>query len=387
MSTLRYNVKSVLFRRVTALGIIFCIMVAVFVTAATSMLIEGVIRVFTGHGSPGAVIVLAKGTTQEFGSSIPLERARRAMAASGVKTDSNGERLASAENVQLLNLERRDGSGATNVVMRGIDAPGYRLRPSLQIVEGRGATPGTDEGVVGKKIAEEVRGVALGESLRFSGSTTLTIVGVFSDNGSTTESEILASPELVAKGFGVEGHVSEIRALLASPNEFDTFRSAMEEKSIDLAAMRQVDFDEQHARDIRGLVIFIGGVVGFMLSLASILGALVGMHGAVSARIREFGTLRALGFSAGAILRGVMLEVALLSTLGAIAGTLAALALIPVRFSLMGPNWASVVLRFEPSPSAFLYAFLNALVIGFLGAAIPAGRAVRVSPIEALRSR
>lgn len=389
MGTLVYNVRSVANRKVTSAAIVLSVMLAVFITAATSMLVRGIERLFVSQSRPESVIVLAKGTEQEFGSGVSAASLRLLLALPQVRRGADGTPLASAEIMQLLNLERSDGSGGTNVVLRGLDESGYRIRPRLKVTAGRLPKIGSDEAIVGSAIAGRVRGLDLGQELKFGKSASLKIVGVFTDGAqgvhSSTESEVIADSAFVQSAFGSEGIVSSVRLDLVSADAFDAFRAAAEERPIQLSAMRLQTFEQKQAGMLSTMVSVLGAVIGTLLTVAGVFGALVGMHGSISARTREFGTMRALGFSRGAILRGVLTEAILLATLGAVLGAGAALCLLPVRITMMGPNWASVVLQFQATPAAFVAATLNALLIGLFGASLPAVRALRIPPTAALR--
>lgn len=384
MNTLSYNVRSVWNRKVTSLCVTLSIMVAVFITAATSMLVAGIQGLFVGKAGPTAAIVLAKGAEQEFGGAIANASKSALLGLPQIRKTADGTPDASPEAMQLLNLERTDGSGGTNVVIRGLDTAGYRIRPSLRIVSGRMPKPGTNEAIVGTKIAGRVRGIALGEQLRFGTKNDLVIVGVFADD-SAAESEIFADLNFVQAAFGTTGYVSSVRVELNSGADFAAFERAVADKPISAKAMRLRAFEEKQAGTLTGLVSFLGIALGALLSVAAVFGALVGMHGSIGARTRELGTMRALGFPRGTIMRGILVEALVLALSGAVLGAIGALALTPVQVPMMGPNWASVVLRFQPTPMAFVAAIVNALVIGLVGALMPALRALRIAPTQALR--
>jgi len=122
----------------------------------------------------------------------------------------------------------------------------------------------------------------------------------------------------------------------------------------------------------------------WIVSLISVavggLGVLNTMLMAVSERTREIGTLRAVGWSRGRVLRMVLAEGMLISTVGGLvglaAGSLGAEVLI---------QWAPRGLDTRYSLLHFAQGFAIAMVLGFLGALYPAWQASRLSPIEALK--
>jgi putative ABC transport system permease protein len=123
-----------------------------------------------------------------------------------------------------------------------------------------------------------------------------------------------------------------------------------------------------------------------IFSLGAMLGAMITMYASISSRQREVGTLRALGFPRRSILASFLLESAIISIIGGVAGCAASLALSLVRFSMLNmKTWSEVVFTFHPTPRTLGGAFVAAVVMGVLGGFLPALRAARLSPIEAMR--
>jgi putative ABC transport system permease protein len=118
------------------------------------------------------------------------------------------------------------------------------------------------------------------------------------------------------------------------------------------------------------VVLLIGGLMIFTT-----------MMGAVVERTKEIGVLRAIGFRRSHIIKGLMLEVIVLSGIGGLlgwaAGALSAWALLPY-FSQTG-------LPFEVNPAVGAVAVLAALMIGAVSSIYPTLRASRLDPTEAVR--
>ena len=114
-------------------------------------------------------------------------------------------------------------------------------------------------------------------------------------------------------------------------------------------------------------------------------------------RVREFGMMRAVGVSPGRIFRLVMLESVLLSAIGVVIG--AALALPGIEYMsnhpilITDPELSAVMRAFEIDPvipfelkrSHFFATPVAILVIALVAALLPALRASRGQPIDALR--
>ena len=103
-------------------------------------------------------------------------------------------------------------------------------------------------------------------------------------------------------------------------------------------------------------------------------------------RRREVGTLRALGFSRRTILSSFLLESIVLALIGGAGGALGSLAMGMVKFSMMNFNsWSEITFSFDPSAGIVLGSLLAGGMMGVLGGLLPALRAARTSPVEAMR--
>jgi putative ABC transport system permease protein len=118
-------------------------------------------------------------------------------------------------------------------------------------------------------------------------------------------------------------------------------------------------------------------------SLASMLLAAVGIYGllaySVSQRTREIGVRVALGAEPGSITRMVVASGARMVVAGAAAGLAAALALSGLMKSLLFGIGPRDPLTFIAAPAIFL-------TVALVAAYVPARRAAKVSPMEALRT-
>jgi len=119
------------------------------------------------------------------------------------------------------------------------------------------------------------------------------------------------------------------------------------------------------------LTVFIGGVI-----------VMNTMWMTVMERTREIGVLRAVGWPRGRIMRMILIEATGVGVLACIVGTLAGLVLAEI--STLLPVTSQFVRPVYDLPP-FLLASTVAIVLSLLGAAIPAMRATRISPAEALR--
>ncbi len=125
------------------------------------------------------------------------------------------------------------------------------------------------------------------------------------------------------------------------------------------------------------LTLAVGGIAAISLAVAGILIMNV-MLVAISQRTAEIGLLKALGALPGQIQILFLAEAALLSLLGASAGL--ALGLLAVH----GLGWLYPAVPFAAPAWAVAAALATAVVTGLLFAIVPARKAARLDPIQAL---
>jgi putative ABC transport system permease protein len=131
---------------------------------------------------------------------------------------------------------------------------------------------------------------------------------------------------------------------------------------------------------VERLTRFSAAVSAVVLAIGSLM-IFTTMMGSVVERTKEIGVMRAIGFRREHIIKGLMIEVAVISVtggvLGWLAGMLASWAVLPYFAEGAG---------FEISPLLALASVLAALVIGAVSSFYPAVRAARLDPAEAVRA-
>jgi putative ABC transport system permease protein len=379
----QYNARSLLVRKVTTLATALGIALVVFVFAGALMLGD-VSRVLAAAGRPDTVIILRKGSDAELSSAIGNDYL--GLFRGPAQVSQAGGVI--GEIIVVVIADHIDGSGSSNVLVRGTPPEGIAFRPEIKIVSGRAPKPGTNEVIVGSGIAGRFKGLSIGGSLDLRRNRPLSVVGVFSADGGTYESEVWGDLDYVRNALGRQAVVSSARVRLTSPAEFDAYRQAIEtDKRFAMKVMRESDYNEKQSQATASFLKTMGVIVAVLFSIAAMLGAAITMNGAVAHRTREIGTLRALGFSRPSILTAFLLEAILLAALGGLIGSALVLLLSAfVSFPVINfQTFSEIVIRFHASPAVFAKALIFSGVMGLIGGLFPAIRASRVSPIEAMR--
>ena len=135
------------------------------------------------------------------------------------------------------------------------------------------------------------------------------------------------------------------------------------------------------------LINILGTVIGSIMAIGAVFGALNTMYAAVATRAREIATLRALGFRGTPVVVAVMLETLLLALLGGLLGAaIAWLFFNGYTVSTLGQNFSQIVFQFRVSPELLWTGLKWALGIGLVGGLFPALRAARLEVATALRA-
>jgi putative ABC transport system permease protein len=378
-----------LVRKTTTIATALGVGLVVFVYASAEMLSAGVVKTMTSAGRTDNAMVLRKGSDVEMASSIELPTVNLVLAAPGVKRDTTGAALGSGEIVVVIAQEKLGGQAGqvSNVLVRGVTEMALKVHPEVRVTDGRPPQPGTDEVMIGRGLVGRFAGMQIGSSFELKKNRPVKVVGVFEAGGASFESEVWAGIDTARSSFGREGLVNSVAVRLDSPSKFDTFKAAVEnEKQLQLDASIETKYYERMSEGPSQFIGVLGAVISFFFGFGAILGAVITMHAAVAQRQREIGTLRALGFSRGSVLFSFLLEAVLLSVAGGIVGILGALAFGARKISMVNwMTWQEVTFAFDPDPALLLKALVVGAVMGLFGGALPAIRAARISPVDAMR--
>ena len=380
------NLRAIPQRLGTSSVIVVGIAGVVAVLVSVLAMAVGFHKTVSNTGRPDRAIVLRGGSQAEINSSISRDNALTVLDAPGLKKDSNGKPIGSAEIVTIVNLPKISDGNDSNVTLRGVGPQAFALRPELKLVAGRLFQPAVRELIVGKSAAQQFRGLTLGSKLSFRESD-WTVVGIYETGGDAHESELMADSETVLSAFRRLGFQS-ITVLLDSPAAFDTFKDALTTNpTLTVDVKREPEYYAEQSKQLTKLLNFLAFFVGGIMAVGAMFGALNTMYSAVSARSLEIATLRAIGFGALPVVISVFVEALLLSLLGgAIGATLAWVFFNGNTVNTLGANFSQVVFRLTVSPSLLIFGIVLACLIGIAGGLFPAIRAARLPVAAALRA-
>lgn len=134
------------------------------------------------------------------------------------------------------------------------------------------------------------------------------------------------------------------------------------------------------AETVERLTRFFAIVAVIVLSIGALM-IFTTMMGSVIERTREIGVLRAIGFRKAHIIKGLIIEVAVISVIGGLVGWAAGMAASWVAL----PYFAETDIVFELQPQLAIAAITAGLLIGIVSSFYPIIRASRLDPSEAVR--
>ncbi len=387
MIPIQYNVRNLVVRKRTTLAAAFGLALVVFVFACAQMLGNGIRKALGRTASPDVAIVLRKGSDAELSSGIEESQVNLVLA-HAIQVGASKKPAGVGEVVVVVLLEKLGTTGVSNVTVRGVPEGVLAFRPSVKVIEGRAPAPGADEVLIGASLRGRFRGLDLGQSFELKKHRPVKVVWLFADEGSSFESEVWADVDTVRQSFGRQGYVSSIRVRLDSPSRFGAFKALVEQnRQLGLVATREADYYEKQSEMSAQLLTVLGTLIAVFFSIGAMIGATITMNAQVSGRQREIGTLRALGFTRSNILVSFLLESIMLALAGGVVGAAASLAMKAVHITMLNANtWSEIVFAFEPTPDIVVRSVALAAFMGIVGGFLPALRAARVSPIEAMRT-
>jgi putative ABC transport system permease protein len=382
------NLRSLPQRVGTSLVIVIGIAGVVGVLISVLAMSTGMIRTMKNSGREDRAIVMRNGSASESGSALPRDATRLIEDGVGVRRDADGKPIVSAEAVRLINLYKKSDGAEVNAAIRGVGPRALALRPELKVIAGRMFTPAVNEVIVGKSAHAQFKGLNVGERITTRGAT-WTVVGVFTTTGDSHESELMTDAETLIAALQ-RGGFQSMTVMLESPAAFQKFKDSLTSNpALAVDVSREREYFEQQSKTISQLISIVAYVVGGIMAVGAIFSALNTMYSAVSARLREIATLRAIGFGSTAMIISVLAEALLLALVGgAIGAVLAWLFFNGYTVSTSGGGPAAGQLVFELSVDAQLIALgvAWACVIGLLGGLFPAVRAARLPVATALRA-
>ena len=380
-----YSLRNLWTRKLTTALTAGGMALVVFVFASVLMLAQGLKKTLVETGSPGNAVVMRKGALTEIQSGIDRDQADIVATSPYVADGADGKLLLAKELLVLITLPKK-GGGISNLAIRGTGPESLELRPQVKLVAGRMPRPGSSEIAAGIRVAKLFKGAGLGSTLYFA-MRHWKVVGIFDAGATSFSSEVWGDADQLMQAFRRQAYSSVIFRL-RDPSLFGRFKRGLEgDPRLTLQAMRENAYYAKQSEIMAKFLNILGISLSIIFSMGAIIGAIITMYAAVVTRPREIGTMRALGFARGSILRAFMAESLLLGLFGGLAGLFFASFL--QFFTISTINWqtfSELSFSFTLTGGIIWRAIAFSLIMGFTGGVLPAFRASRMNIVEALRA-
>ena len=354
----------------------------VFVFCTVVMLNRGLEETVVATGEGDNLIVTRRGAGTEVQSSITKSQAAIVSQFKGIM--SSPDPMVSFETVILINLKKKKGS-TSNVVIRGLQSAGIKLRKNVEITRGRYFKEGSNEIIVGRAIAKRFTGLEIGQNINFGGES-WRIVGFFKTDNNGFESEMWVSNDVLMQAFQRQTYSTVLFQLQDSSYAEKIAKQLDDDIRLPLNGKFERQFYEESSKALSNFISILGTTLTIIFSIGATIGAMITMQAAVMNRKSEIATLRALGFFKHQILLAFLFEAFVLSFFAGVFGLFMASLFSNVEFSTSNfQSFSELAFRFSFDMYVVLTGMALSIFMGIVGGLIPSIYATKIKITDALR--
>ena len=365
-TVLGVNLKGLFDRKGLVAATMLCVALVVATLLGLDALNQGLRKTLAQSGDPNIALIMRGGSQAEINSVITREQLDILRSAPDVGA------VSPEVNLVVDGYRHEDGERA-NISMRGLTDTGVALRRGAGLLDGRWPEVGAPELVIGAKIADGYRGMEIGDSIEFA-SAVWTIVGHFETDGSIFESEIWADLTAVQNLFDRANTVQSVRAKINGPEELAALAAYSDsDPRLQLSVKAEAEYYAAQAARTSELAQYLAWPLAILMAIGAVIGAINTMLSSVASRAAEIATLRVIGYRRFAVFNGLMIECVMICLFAGLLGAAASYLLLDgLTASTLGGGITRIGYALEFTLSGFVQGIILAVVIGVLGAVIPA---------------
>lgn len=394
--------RNLLARKVRLVLSGFAIVIGIAFVAGSLVFTDTMSKSFDGviKGGTPDVVVRPAGSGDDANAQID-NRTISAQSLKKLSTADGAERAdGSIESMSLFVVDKNGklvgGTGAPTISFNYNDLPSITGEPALQITQGR-APQGKNEIMLDEATAQEA-GYDLGDTVSMVSSgdqpkRSATLVGTaeFGGGGLAGASLILfdtpTAQQLFLDGKDAYNSIGLTAAKGVSQDELRDNVAALAPRGVEVVTGDDVTKEAED--DIGQIINVFSAVLLVFAAIALVVGTFLIINTfsiLVAQRSRELALLRALGASRRQVTRSVLGEAFVIGVVGSTAGLLAGFGLaagLKALFAQFGLDLSQTALVFRPRTAVAAYAV--GILVTMFSAYLPARRASRIAPVEAMR--
>jgi putative ABC transport system permease protein len=326
-----------------------------------------------GVGRPDRAMVMKSGPQ----AAITQANAGVIADAPGVKKTVTGRPIISGSVSATVSAQKKSDGREVFLQVTGIGTEGLALFPEIKLLNGRMFQPGKFELIAGKNVSKLFTGAEIGKQVDLPQGN-WTIVGTF-ESGNSLEGGLLTDSETLGSALRQPAY-RDVAVMLDSPASFENFRRSLATNpALAVEVVRETAYLRRFSFSNFTIIAY---VIGAIMGLGAIFGAINTMYATVSRRQIEIATLRAMGFGGLPVMVSILAEAIGLAMIGVAIGALFAWSMFNGNLHSFGSF--SFTLMVTPGMAARSAIF--AAVLALLGAFFPALRAARQPIATALRA-
>lgn len=245
-------------------------------------------------------------------------------------------------------------------------------------VNGSKFEEGSKQAIMGKQYAE-LHNVSVGDNISAFGEE-FEIVGSFETGGVLTDSGVYVSLDTLDEITGADGRVSQIVVKTDEGVDDSAVAKKIEDNYENLTTITSEEMASM-MDNVIGILDAVSLAISGLAIIVGAIGIVNTMVMSVYERTKEIGVLKSVGWKSSKILKMVIGETLVLTTVSGIVGSAFGIFIAEAGVRLLGDT--DFALGY--SPSTFILAFGITIIVGILGGIYPAYKASRLAPTEALR--
>ena len=353
----------------------------VFLVMSAVAINQGMERVLSASGSAHNVILVGAGSEESTLRSEVSDKVSGIASASiyGV-SETLGVRAISGE-IHYMSYLDAPGEKSAQILIRGITPQALRVHTEVRLIDGH--YPRAGEVMIGRlahtKLGMAEASLAIGKTVRISDQQ-FRVAGHFAAPGTVLESEVWA-PLSDLRVVSQRESLSAVTVRLDNPDDYaeaDLF--AKQRLDLELSALRESDYYGRLSEffgPLRAMVWITAGLI----AAGAVFGGLNTLYAAFASRVREMGTLQAIGFNRRALFISLVQE----STLACLTGALIASAVVMLVLDGQTIPFSIGAFTVKVGPGVALTGIITGLLLGLVGAIPPAIRCLKPTLPIALR--